>query len=123
MTFIVCIIIMTVIFLVTVSNTLYLDVDDKCCSISCFCSHSLLPFAPRTPALDNTNNIIWCVTRAWCLRTDRTSGLLTNIVLHCEQAFETVLTIHEHQCASANSVDDSLKNVYRNVSIYRKCII
>ena len=39
---------------------------------------SLLPFAPRAPALDNTNNIIWCVTRAWCLRTDRTSVLLTN---------------------------------------------
>ena len=39
------------------------------------------------------------------------------------RAFETVLTIHEHQCASANIVDNSLKNVYRNVSIYRKCII
>ena len=83
---------------------------------------SLLPFAPRAPALDNTNNIIWCVTRAWCLRTDRTSGLLTNIVLHCERACETVLTIHEHQCASGNIVDNSLKKVYKNVSIYRKCI-
>ena len=83
----------------------------------------LLPFAPRAPALDNTNNIIWCVTRAWCRRTDRTSPLLTKIVLHCERTCETILTKYEHQCASADIVDNSLKNVYRNVSIYRKSII
>ena len=79
--------------------------------------YSLLPFAPCAPALDNTNNIIWCVTRAWCLRTDRTSALLTNIGLHCERACGTILTIRKHQCASANIVDNSLKNVHRNVSI------
>ena len=90
--------------------------------VKCF-PLSLLPFAPRAPALDNTNNIIWCVTRAWCLPTDRTSALLTKIVLHCERTCETILTKYEHQCASVNIVDNSLKNVYRNVSIYRKCII
>ena len=70
---------------------------------------SLLPFASRAPALENTNTIIWCVTLARCLRTDRTSGLLSNLVLDCERDCETVLTILEHQCASANIVDNSLK--------------